>query len=49
MSYLLYPDWQIIATPAAHANDAYWVDTGTGLLFVKLGDGRAQGFHVGSN
>lgn len=42
--YVLVPDWQVINTPAVHANDSYWSESGK--LFVRNPNGLAQGFMV---
>jgi hypothetical protein len=44
-TYMLTPDYALVAVPAAYAGDAWWLDGGK--VFVKSGDGKtAQGFTV---
>lgn len=43
-SFQLLPDWLVINTPAAHANDEYWVEGGR--FFIRNPNGLAQGFAV---
>lgn len=42
--YHLTPAWEVIATPAAHANDDYWLDNGA--IYLNYLDGTAQGVIV---
>lgn len=43
-SYLLRPSWEVLATPASHAADDYWVDNG--IIYINNLDGTAQGMLV---
>ena len=43
-SYTLTPDWEVIATPAAHASEDYWLENG--LVYVNYLDGTCQGIAV---
>jgi hypothetical protein len=43
-SYRLLPDWELIATPASHAGDDYWLDNG--VLYLNFLDGTAQGIRT---
>lgn len=42
--YTLMPDWEVIATPAVHAAEDYWLENG--LLYVNYLDGSSQGIAV---
>lgn len=42
--YSLLPAWEAIATPAAHASDDFWVDSG--VLYLNYLDGTAQGLQI---
>ncbi len=42
--YTLTPDWEVIATPAVHANEDYWLDNG--LVYVNYRDGTSQAIVV---
>jgi hypothetical protein len=43
-SYHLLPEWELIATPASHASDDYWLDNG--VLYLNFLDGTAQGIRT---
>lgn len=44
-TYNIFPDWEVIDTPASHAADDFWVD-GSGRFYIRSADGYSQGFAI---
>ncbi|TRZ63757.1 MAG: hypothetical protein D4S02_12160 [Rhodocyclaceae bacterium] len=43
-NYALRPEYTVISTPTAHANDPYWQESG--LIYFRNSDQSAQGFRL---